>query len=326
MRKSEVVPLFQMSFADLMQLGDEGDSLIERDAAELLPYGVDADYRTDLANLTQELKDFPTDEEFQGDVTDLTEIKDTAADAVKVAIRSIMVRVKSGFGDNTGKYRRFGTEGLDRLDDKDLVKCGKRVVRMATLFLSQLAAKGLTLAMITELGTKVTTLDNALDAQDDAIRLRDSSTEDRIELGNELYKKIVELFDYGKDYWITRSEAKYNDYVIYNTPSGSSGNTIVREADVAFAADLNVDISTLEGTDESTITIEISDTNLKFFSATTPGGTNGASIYEANIGSVTMLLSEFATLTGIDETRPFLTVRNSGVVPGHYKLTFTHMV
>ena len=100
----------------------------------------------------------------------------------------------------------------------------------------------------------------------------------------------------------------------------------MREADVPFAADLDVDISDLEGTDESTITLEISGTNLKYFSATTPGGTNGASIYEANIGSVTMLLSEFATLTGIDETRPFLTVRNSGAVPGHYKLTFTHMV
>jgi hypothetical protein len=100
----------------------------------------------------------------------------------------------------------------------------------------------------------------------------------------------------------------------------------VREADVAFAADLDVDISDLEGTDESTITIEVSGTNLKFFSATTPGGTNGASIYEASVGTVTLLLSDFGTATGIDETRPFLTVRNSGVVPGHYKLTFTNMV
>lgn len=60
---------------------------------------------------------------------------------------------------------------------------------MATTFQSPLASKGLTVLMITALNNKVTTFDNDLDIQDDAIRLRDSSTEDRIELGNEVYKK-----------------------------------------------------------------------------------------------------------------------------------------
>lgn len=238
MRKSEVTPLFQMSYADLMQLGDKADDLITRDLVELTPYGVDATFQSDLATMTQELKDFPTDEELQGDVSDLTETKDAAADAVKVDIRSIMVRAKNGFGESSAKYRRFGTKGMDDMTDNDLVKCGKRVVRTATLFLTQLASKGLTATMISDLNDKVTIFDDAIDAQDDAIRLRDTATEDRLELGNELYKKIVELFDFGKDYWVTRDEAKYNDYIIYE--GGSSPGSNIKSGTINSGEVVNV--------------------------------------------------------------------------------------
>ncbi len=47
-----------------------------------------------------------------------------------------------------------------------------------------------------------------------------NATEDRLELGNLLYKKIAEVFDSSKDYWVTSDESKYNDYVIYDTPGG----------------------------------------------------------------------------------------------------------
>jgi hypothetical protein len=39
-------------------------------------------------------------------------------------------------------------------------------------------------------------------------------------LGNALYGKITEFFGFGKDYWASRDESKYNDYIIYNTPTG----------------------------------------------------------------------------------------------------------
>ncbi len=219
MRKSEVEPVFRMSYADLMQLGDKAVLLITRDAVPLLTYGVTPAVKTFISTNTQALKDFPTDEELEGTVTDATQIKDASADALKVGIRSIMVRVKKGFGESSGKFRKFGTAGMDNMTDNDLLKCGKRVVRMATLFQPALAVPtGLTVAMITALNTKVTDFDNNIDVQDTAVRDRDIATEDRIELGNTLYAKIVEVFDAGKDYWETLDESKYNDYVIYDTP------------------------------------------------------------------------------------------------------------
>ena len=222
MRKSEVKPVFNMSYGVLMQLGDEAEALITRDATELATYGIDAVTTTFISTNTEALKNFPSDEEYEGRAMSATQLKDKTANELKVAVRSIMVRAKNGFGENSGKYRRFGTIAMDGMNDNDLLKLGKRVVRAATLSQTALAHKGLTVAIIADLNVIVTEFDDNIGAQDDAIRERDIATEDRIELGNLLYKKIVEVFDYAKDYWATRSEARYNDYIIYNTPDAAS--------------------------------------------------------------------------------------------------------
>ncbi len=310
MRKSEVKPIFNQSFADLMQLGDKADDLMERDAVELLPYGVDATFRSDTATLTQDLKDFPTDEELQGAAAEQTEIKNESADVVKVLIRSVMVRAKNAFGESSAKYRRFGTKGLDELTDNDLLKCGKRVVRTATLFQVPLSAKGLTPAMIAALNTKVTTFDDDIDAQDDAIRQRDNATEDRIELGNALYKKITELFDYGKDYWITRDEAKYNDYVIYDQPAG---NDLFFDGTIAGMTTENVLDAT--AVDEYLVGVQLRIKNttagpviggLFFYTAMNPG--DGWSGLGQNLNP-----GQEATITlGAADYRPYFNIQNQG--------------
>lgn len=207
-----------MSDADLAQLGDKAVDLIERDAAELLAYGIDNEDSSFIAEQTQLFKDFPTDEELEGEVSTKTELKDAAADEVKVAVRSIMVRAKNKYGDQSGKYRKFGTKGMDDLDDNNLHRLGKRVVRVATEFLEELEEEGLTQDIIDDLAAKNALFDDGIDDKDEAVRERDISTEDRIELGNLLYEKIVKVFDSGKDYWVNKDEAKYNDYVIYDTP------------------------------------------------------------------------------------------------------------
>jgi len=319
MRKSEVIPLFQMAYGDLAQLGDKGVDLIERDAAVLLPYGVDDNYKTELEGLTEQLKEFPTDEELQGNVTDLTETKDASADTVKVDIRSVMVRVKNRFGEKTGKYRMFGTAGMDEMTDSNLHKCGKRVVRMATKFLTQLASKGLTQGMIDDLALKVSTFDDDIDAQDDAIRARDNSTEDRLELGNELYNKIVELFDFGKDYWITRSESNYNDYVIYDTPAAGS-NTVIKG---------NVDANKIFNAINSTNPKWVVGVSFKIKNTTPISVTNGMYFYTAanagdgytGQGSYIMPgQEETHTLTAAD-FKAFMNIQNPGPDAGSFEIT-----
>jgi hypothetical protein len=170
MKKQEPKTDFNFSFAALEQLGDKADDLMGRDATELSDYGVDAAYRTDVATKTQALKDYPSDEELLGEVTIATEQKDEAADQFKVAVRGIMVRVKQVFGAGSATYNRFGTKGLDTMTDNELVRCGRRVSRLSTIYLTELATKGLTAGMITALDALTSTLDDAIDTQDAAIR------------------------------------------------------------------------------------------------------------------------------------------------------------
>jgi len=222
MKKEEPKTDFNFSYAALEQLGDKADDLMDRDATELADYGVDATYRTDLAAKTQALKEHPTDEELQGTVSEATEIKNAASDTLKVSIRGVMVRVKQVFKVGSAKYKQFGTKGLDDMTVNELVRCGRRVSRMATKYLTELAPKGVTATMITDLDTLIGAMDDAIDDLDTANRDRNVATQERVDMANDLYANIVELFDFGKDHWYTRSEAKYNDYIIYNVAGGGA--------------------------------------------------------------------------------------------------------
>lgn len=48
------------------------------------------------------------------------------------------------------------------------------------------------------------------------------STEERIELSNKLYSYVVKYTNFGKLIWEYTSEARYNDYIIYSTPSAGT--------------------------------------------------------------------------------------------------------
>ena len=204
----------------LMHLGDTAISLAGQDQAQLASYGVDAVFIAALENKTLQLKDFSTDEELEGLAMADNETKIVLADTVRVGIRTMMVKVKQVFAPESGTYIRFGTQGMNEMDDLKLIKCGFRVVRMSTLFLAELSAKGVTQAMIDALETDVKNYDKAYDDQQDAKLLRKSITHERLLLANSLYALITELFDYGKDYWSTRNAGRYKAYIIYDTPAG----------------------------------------------------------------------------------------------------------
>lgn len=227
MELSEPVTNIKFSQGYLMQLGDRILSRINRDAAVLINFGITPAFITNLHDRNQAFKDFPTDEELLGNVTDLTKTKDLDMDNLKVGVRDIMVRVANVFPPGDGVYERFDTKGMDALSDYDMLRVGFRVVRMANFYLTKLAVEGLTQADIDALEALSTKADNSYDAQQDAMSLRVSTTGERISLVNEVYGLITKVCDYGKNYWVTRNWAYYKDYVIYNTPSGHaelSGN------------------------------------------------------------------------------------------------------
>lgn len=207
-----------MSLPDLSILKDKVQLLIARDGGILSNYGIDNATVTFLTDTNQQLMSLPSDVYLKGQVSVATEKRDLSADQIKVAIRDIMLRPKLKFGENSAEYRSFGTVGMDKLDHAHLYFCASTVAQVATLYLTELGPVGLTQAIIDDLTDLNTTFHQQIVDKIKAVALRDTYTEKRITLANMLYNRIVQVCEVGKTYWFDKSEANYNDYVIYNTP------------------------------------------------------------------------------------------------------------
>jgi hypothetical protein len=120
----------------------------------------------------------------------------------------------------SGKYYKFGTQTLSKQSDAELLVTAKRVVRVGTTLLSELTANGLTAAMLTAITTLATEFETLLVDQQLKIADRDIIQEDRVEMGNAIYTILVDFCNTDRNIWETSDVAKYNDYIIYDTPTG----------------------------------------------------------------------------------------------------------
>lgn len=221
MAKREIVlNKFHFSYGHLKQLADIYVILMDRDIAEFADAGYTPARRTALIDATNVFANFSSDEQMEGMQMNATAARDAARGVVEKQLRLFRHAAKIVFGAKSAKYRAFGTKSLTRLTDDALVRNAKMVGKMATRYLTYLAPEGITPAKIATLDMAKTTFDNAIDAQMDAVNDRDISTEARAVLANELYALISKYSETGKNIWVEESEARYNDYVIYDTPSG----------------------------------------------------------------------------------------------------------
>ncbi len=219
-KKDIIAPNFNFTFGHLKQLADSTLLLIDRDIAEFTDRGFTAAKRTQIVTALNNFANFPTDEQMNGLKITATAAKDAARVALEKQLRTIQLAGKQVFGANTGSFREFGNTDLSKQSDGELIRNAKMVSVTATKYLTNLAGEGITAAKITALDAARTALDTAIDLQTQAINNRDTSTEQRTILANTLYTLLAKYSETGKDIWVEVSEAKYNDYVIYNTASG----------------------------------------------------------------------------------------------------------
>jgi hypothetical protein len=135
-------------------------------------------------------------------------------------MRSIFNMAENVFGLYSAKYKEFGNALISQQSDAEIVRVAKIMSSTAEKYLSQLADEGLTSEKITTLITQRNALDVAIDAQAKGISDRDVATESRVEALNKLYQLLTKYAGIGRDIFYETNEAKYNDYIIYDTPSG----------------------------------------------------------------------------------------------------------
>lgn len=220
--KKEVLREYTFADSQLKQNADSIRNKIDRDHEQFATRGLTPAVISNFQGLIDAFDNTTTDEELLGTLSEATLAKDTLGENFRVSIRTIRTMAENKWTSNHPSYRSFAFDGMNQMSDAELIRMGRRVVRKATEKLAELASEGLTVDMLEAMEQTRVDFDNSIDVLEDAICNRDEETQDRIIKGNALYREMMRLSNTGKDLFKSTDEAKYNDYVIYNTPSGEN--------------------------------------------------------------------------------------------------------
>ena len=207
----------KLSVEDLVNVTDLGLIHIRRDQEMMASDGVTAKAIDDLEADNELLKETPTDEELQSELSEKTRSKNETAELLREPIRSIKVRAIKTFGSNSPEMKGFGAANLSQLSDNGLIRAGRSVLRMCKKKFAKLAEKGLTQQMLDDLDVLIKKFDALIDEVAEAEETHREATAQRNQLATKVYNALMEMFDYGKDYWKGKDEIKYNEYVMFGS-------------------------------------------------------------------------------------------------------------
>lgn len=202
---------------------------MERDMDQFVKYGFSIEEANLLDNRISLFQELLTDAELEGDIMIATEKKNKLSEAIRDKIRNIILRIENKFGTESAQYKRFMAASVSKLPDEKLLRTTKRVVRIARLYQEEFEPAGLTASDIDELKQVNDEFESSFESQDDATANRDIGTMTRIDEANAIYELIAKICNAGKVIWKDKNEAKYNDYIIYDTPSGKAEAPIDEE-------------------------------------------------------------------------------------------------
>jgi hypothetical protein len=217
MKKQSFNRMHNFPDADLYTLCMTSIRLAYRDIDNFKQYGFSLDKLSGFVSQCDRFREMPDDDELVGDQMLMTEKKYEASEKLKAAIRSIMTRVEMKFSNKSGRYRKFGTSKMGDMTDPQLLFCGRRVARVARNQADFLGDVGVTETQIQRVLDACQVFENAMNIQHDRIADRDIAVENRVEQGNVIYQKMIEICTIGKDIWEGKDVAKYDQYCIYES-------------------------------------------------------------------------------------------------------------
>ncbi|WP_153796590.1 hypothetical protein [Foetidibacter luteolus] len=220
MPRHDETRIYKVPDADLKQLADDLAASIDRDLNHFAERMITAQQLATFNTLIGEFDACDTDVEQLGNITTATEEKDTITDNLRKAIRPIRNMAELAY-EGKSRYNSFGFDDLSKQTDNELYRTTRRICRLASQFMSDLAPHGLTPAHLLALENLATQLDNAIDKVAEAMELRDIQAQERIFKGNALWTEMARLASIGRSIFEDTNEALYNDYVLI----GGNGNT-----------------------------------------------------------------------------------------------------
>lgn len=214
---------YNFTDARLVEIGLEKIAFAERDETELETMGVTPAWVLALKNSILAFGAMPSDEVELGEQQEATDDKDEDADNLRDKLKELRSAALRAFGEKSAKYKQFALMGISDMSNAELLRTAMVAHGVAVTYAAPLAEKGYDAADNTALQGLITAYVAGLQNQSMEVGSRDTAQENRVLAGNEVYKQLEkELCEAAKSYWSTRSAAKYNDYLIYNTTSGTA--------------------------------------------------------------------------------------------------------
>lgn len=220
MKKESLHRVYNMSDGKLLLIANDKLASLNRDFAEFSRNGYDTATVANIQTHRDAFFNFPADDIYDGDRQEATRVKNEAREELTVFTRKIQLAGERALKD-TAYNAKFGDTALVSLTDQDFILNCQTVHAAAVLHSTALAAKGVTATDLTAYEAAINDMDNKIRLQLSAKKVRDIAAETRITMGNELYAFISEICAVGKNIWENVSEAHYNDYILYDTPSGT---------------------------------------------------------------------------------------------------------
>lgn len=218
--KKEVKRAYFMDDNSLIALVKEKLVALRADLAELIGFAITTAKLDELQANMRTFENFPDDYEMESIQMTATQRKNAKAEIIREAVASVMLRVQNKFGFGSARYKSFGTHGLAKRDDANLMIAALRVVDRATFYLADLTEHGLTMAELDALTTLCEEFKLLLIEHNNKIGERSIAQEDRVLMGNALFELLKKYCRSAKNHWYTRSASHYSHYIIYNTPTG----------------------------------------------------------------------------------------------------------
>ena len=211
---------FSITYDHLPLLVNRINNFMIRDLDEFQKFGYSEEKSSKLVEEVKKFESIPLDVELKGNQVIATELKNNKAMEIKDFLGKINVRIKTTFGSKSALYRKFSANEISRLSDDSLLVTARYIAKTCGMYLDQLKDKGLTEEIITDLDQLADDFESLIYNQYNAIADREIGTYSRADQANLIYKEMSKISEIGKEIWQGVNEAKYNDYFIYDTPTG----------------------------------------------------------------------------------------------------------
>jgi hypothetical protein len=222
-----------MTFPELYAESRKKLLAMRRDESEFAAFNVTAADIDAFEDLIGEFMNLSDDEEMLNQISIATDNKDAVREEIYVKLRDLRARAKVVYAADKAKFKTFTVANMTLLNDEELLFGSRAAAVNAREDLTELAAAGLTAAMIDALDAKNDEFEKAMQAKQAAVAAREAETATRTKKFNELYSLLTKYCGIGKAIWGDRSEAHYNDYLIYTGQPKRPGRIVKLAFDAA---------------------------------------------------------------------------------------------